>query len=95
MLQSWSEERIESAKNVDALSRTIAKMEDNVKQQEETQEPREEVLAMYDRYRKLYSEAKAAITEIQTNVTALDAAIRLRKEGYKFILRCTCKNVSE
>ena len=80
---------------MDALSRNIAKMEDNLKEQEDTREPREEVVAMYDRYRKLYSNAKEALTEIQSNVTALDEAIRRRREGYKIILRCTCKNVSE
>ena len=80
---------------MDALSRNIAKMEDNLKEQEDTREPREEVVAMYDRYRKLYSNAKEALTEIQSNVTVLDEAIRRRREGYKIILRCTCKNVSE
>jgi hypothetical protein len=69
-------------------------MEDNIKRQEEAQEPREEVLAMYNRYRKLFSDAKSAITEIYSNVTALDESIKLRREGYKLILRCTCKGVS-
>jgi hypothetical protein len=40
---------------VDALSRTILKMEENLKHQEETQEPRDRVETMFKHYKKLFS----------------------------------------
>ena len=39
--KDWSEERIPSRKKVDHLKRKVVKMEESLKQQEETQEPRD------------------------------------------------------
>jgi hypothetical protein len=79
---------------VDALSRTILKMEENLKHQEETQEPRDRVEAMFKRYKKLFSSARETIGIIKNNVEALDKAIDLRLRGYKTLLRMTAKHVN-
>lgn len=79
---------------MDKLSRAIEKMESSLKQQEETQEPRDEVLAYYERYKKLLTDAQNGISLLESNVKAMDKAIKLRKDGYKEILRYTGKSVN-
>ena len=70
-------------------------MEENLRRQEETQEPREEVWHMHTRYSKLHKDAEQAIASIEANVKALDAAIKLRHTGYTCIVRITSKAVNK
>merc|ERR1712179_798814 len=50
----WSEERIPSRKKVDSLKREVVKMEESLKQQEETQEPRDLVTQKFNSLSKVH-----------------------------------------
>jgi len=90
----WSEERIPSRMKVDKLKRQVVKMEESLKQQEETQEPRELVTQKYDSLSKVYERAKAQVRYMDETVTFLESMLTARKTGFKAI-RSTCsKNIN-
>merc|ERR1712025_1397572 len=65
----WSEERIPSRKKVESLKREVVKMEESLKQQEETQEPRELVTQKFDTLSKVHERAKLQVKYMEETVT--------------------------
>jgi len=90
----WSEERISSRKKVDSLKREVFKMEESLKQQEETQEPRELVTQKYDSIRKIFERAKAQVQYVDKTVTFLKTMLEKRKSGFKQIRNTTGKFIN-
>ena len=76
---------------MDALSRTILKMEE--KQQEETQQPPDRVAALFSYYDKLLNDANETLQIRQSTVEALERETDRRQTGYNIILRLTAKHV--
>merc|ERR1712142_347877 len=90
----WSEERIPSWKKVESLKREVVKMEESLKQQEETQEPRELVTQKFDTLSKAHERAKSQVKYMEETVTFLESMLDARKKGFKLI-RSTCsKNIN-
>eukprot|EP00092_Neocalanus_flemingeri_P032878 GFUD01035757.1.p1 GENE.GFUD01035757.1~~GFUD01035757.1.p1 ORF type:complete len:1072 (-),score=401.60 GFUD01035757.1:161-3376(-) len=90
----WSEERIQSRKKVDSLKREVVKMEESLKQQEETQEPRELVTQKFDSLSKVYERARAQVKYMDETVTFLESMLLQRKHGFKIIRNTTSKNIN-
>merc|ERR1719233_1779576 len=90
----WSEERIPSRKKVDSLKREVVKMEESLKQQEETQEPRDLVTQKFNSLSKVHARAKAQVGYMEETVTFLESMLAARKEGFKLIRRTCSKNIA-
>lgn len=89
----WSEERIETRKNVEVLKKEVLKLQGNLQKLTESTEPRELVKANFTKYRQLYNQAVQDLKDLARLITALNKAIDRRKKGYKMILRATSQNV--
>ena len=89
----WSEDRIPSRKKVDSLKREVVKMEESLKQQEETQEPRDLVTQKFESLSKLHARAKSQVGYMEKTVTFLESMLVARKTGFKVIRSTCCKNI--
>jgi len=89
----WSEERIPSRKKVDSLKREVVKMEESLKQQEETQEPRDLVTQKFNSLSKVHARAKAQVGYMEETVTFLESMLTARKEGFKLIRKTCSRNI--
>ena len=92
--KSWSEERIQTRKKVDSLKREVVKMEESLKQQEETEEPRDLVTQKFESVRKIYERAKAQVMYMDKTVTFLESMLKERKLGFKRIRNSCSKKVN-
>jgi len=90
----WSEERIPSRKKVDSLKREVVKMEESLKQQEETQEPRDLVTQKFNSLSKVHARAKAQVKYMEETVTFLESMLDARKKGFKQIRSSCSKNIN-
>jgi len=90
----WAVERVPSRKKVDSLAREITKMEESMKKQEETQEPRELVTQKFESLTVIYGKAQGQVKYMEKTVEYLGTMLGKRKSGFKFILSTTGKNIN-
>jgi len=90
----WSEERIETRRKVESLAKEIMKIEESLKRQEETQEPRELVMQKYESLTNICGRAQSQVKYMEKTVNYLGDMLHRRKLGFKVILSTTCKNIN-
>jgi len=92
--KDWSEERVTSRKKIEFLTKELSRMEESLKAQEKTQEPRELVTRKFEQLRDSYAKSKAQIKYMDKITTFLADMLGARKTGYQVILRSTTRNLN-